>query len=90
MLGRNLHSVKRFYCRHHQGSINSVARVHATYTDDEMLGVTKYSFQNFISSIQHMQLQSFHATFLAEILSAAFIFNEDLACELEIIDFSEM
>ena len=67
-----------------------MARVHATYIDDEMLSVTKYSFQNFISSIQHMQLHSFHATFLAEILSAAFIFNEDLACELEIIDFSEI
>ena len=87
MLGHNLHSVKRFYCRHHQGL---VARVHATYIDDEMLSVTKYSFQNFISGIQHMQLHSFHATFLAEILSAAFIFNEDLVCEVEIKDFSEM
>ena len=67
-----------------------MARVHATYTDDEMLSVTKHSFQNFISGIQHMQLHSFHATFLAEILSAVFIFNEDLACELEIKDFSEM
>ena len=67
-----------------------MVRVHATYTDDEMLSVTKYSFQNFISGIQHRQLHSFHGTFLAEILSAAFIFNEDLACELEIKDFSEM
>ena len=67
-----------------------MARVHATYIDDEMLSVTKYSFQNIISGIQHMQLHSFHATFLAEILSAAFIFNEDLTCELEIKDFSEM
>ena len=61
-----------------------MARVHVTYTDDEMLSVTKHSFQHFISGIQHMQLHSFHATFLAEILAAAFIFNEDLACELEI------
>ena len=30
-----------------------------------------------------MQLHSFHATFLAEILAAAFIFNENLVCELE-------
>ena len=65
-----------------------VVRVLASYIDDEMLSVTK--LQNFISGIQHMQLHSFHATFLAEILSAAFIFNEDLACELEIQDFSEM
>ena len=64
--------------------------MHASYTDDEMLNVTKHSFQNFISGIQHMQLHSFYPTFLAEILSAAFIFNEDLACELEIKDFSEM
>ena len=64
-----------------------MARVHATYTDDEMLSVT---IQNFISGIQHMQLHSFHATFLAEILAAAFIFNEDLTCELEIKDFLEM
>ena len=67
-----------------------MARVHATYIDDEMLSVTKHSFQNFISGIQHMQLHSFYAMFLAEILSEAFIFNEDLVCELEIKDFSEM
>ena len=34
-----------------------MTRVHATYIDDEMLSVTKHSFQNFISGIQHMQLQ---------------------------------
>ena len=67
-----------------------MARVHTTYTDDEMLSVTKHSFQSFISGIQHMQLHIYHATFLAEILSGAFIFNEDLACELEIKDFSEI
>ena len=37
--------------------------------------------------MMQVQLHSSRATAIPDILSAAFVFNEDLACKLEIKDF---
>ena len=37
--------------------------------------------------MMQVQLHNFRATGMADILSAVFVFDEDLACELEIKDF---
>ena len=54
----------------------------------KMLSVTKYSFQVcFRYSARAMtqaQLHNSRATGMADIPSAAFVLDEDLACELEI------
>ena len=79
-------------CKHvkHQWPLK-VARGHATYIDGKMLSVTENSFHiNFQYSARAMtqaQIRDSCAGRMADIHSAVFVFNEDLACQMEIKDF---
>ena len=67
-----------------QGCIKlpKAARGHATYIDSKVLSVSKYSFQIYFQysacTMMQAQLRNSSATGMADIPSAAFVFNEDL------------
>ena len=75
---------------HHQKRIEPLkaARRHATYIDSKVLSVTKYSFQIYFRFQRAMTQAQLHTAGMADILSAAFVFDEDLVCQLEIEDLS--
>ena len=54
------------------------------YIDNKMLSVTKYSSQMYFRYVHCVIL----FTRMAEILSTVLVSGEDLACKLEIEDFS--
>ena len=76
-----------------QGHIEppKVARGYATYIDSKMLSVTKYSFQIYfwLHTYNDASAIAYHIAWMADIPSAAFVFDEDLACQLEIEDLSD-
>ena len=56
------------------------------YIDGKMLSVTKYSFQIYFRLHTCNDASVIHTTGMADIPSAAFVFDEDLVCQLEIED----
>ena len=67
-----------------------MANGHAMYIDGKMLGVTKHSFQIYSAlAMTQAQWHNFYAAGMADVPSAAFMFNKDSVCELEIEDLSD-
>ena len=73
-----------------QGCIDQpkATRRHSVYIDGKMPSVTKYSFQIYFwcSARAQGRLHNSCAGWIVECLSAAFIFDENLAYQLEISD----